>query len=170
MEKKPCLISYSCYSVNSNKNGHTLKHLHKNVICNVNNHRSHGSKSIAKYFMKDQTHLMFCTVFIPFIYLFYQFLTKTFPFPFCLFMFQWISKQNVKAIKHFFHINMYYVYIVYAIKMLFSHKHVYIVHACICRFLHGNKAYFSFNYVIYKTYISFQFFSLFLFKFIVKLQ
>lgn len=108
-EKKTCLISYSCYSVNSNKNGHILKHLHKNVICNVNNHRSHGCKSIAKYFMKDQTHLMFCTVFIPFIYLFYQFLTKTVSFPFLLFMFQWISKQNVKAIKHFFHINMYYV-------------------------------------------------------------
>lgn len=69
---------------------------------------------------------------------------------------------------------MYYVYIVYAIKMLFSHKHVYIVHACICRFLHGNKADFSFNYVIYKKYISFQIsfqiFSLFLFKVIVKLQ
>lgn len=65
---------------------------------------------------------------------------------------------------------MYYVYIVYAIKMLFSHKHV---HACICRFLHGNKADFSFNYVIYKKYISFlsfQIFSLFLFKVIVKLQ
>lgn len=69
---------------------------------------------------------------------------------------------------------MYYVYIVYAIKMLFSHNHVYIVHACICRFLHGNKADFSFNYVIYKKYISFQIsfqiFCLFLFKVIVKLQ
>lgn len=41
--------------------------------------------------------------------------------------------------------------------------HVYV-------FLHGNKADFSFNYFIYKTYISFQFFCLFLFKFIVKLQ
>lgn len=30
-EKKTCLISYSCYSVNSNKNGHILKHLHKNM-------------------------------------------------------------------------------------------------------------------------------------------
>lgn len=44
--------------------------------------------------------------------------------------------------------------------------HVYV-------FLHGNKADFSFNYVIYKKYISFlsfQIFSLFLFKVIVKLQ
>lgn len=46
--KKTCLILYSCYSVNSNKNGHILKHLHKNVKCNVNNYRSHGRKSIAK--------------------------------------------------------------------------------------------------------------------------
>lgn len=117
--KKNCLISYSCYSVNSNKNGHILKHLHKNVICNVNNYRSHGRKSIAKYFMRDQTHLMFCTVFIPFIYLFYQFLTKTVSFPFLLFMFQWISKQNVKAIK-----------------ILFSHKHVQFIY-CVCMYMYS---------------------------------
>lgn len=57
-KKKTCLILYSCYSVNSNKNGHILKHLHKNVKCNVNNYRSHGRKSIAKKkkFMRDQTY------------------------------------------------------------------------------------------------------------------
>lgn len=56
--KKTHLILYSCYSVNSNKNGHILKHLHKNVKCNVNNYRSHGRKSIAKKkkFMRDQTY------------------------------------------------------------------------------------------------------------------
>lgn len=70
--------------------------------------------------------------------------------------------------------NEYQSKMLKAVKILFSHKHVYIVHACICRFLHGNKADFSFNYVIYKKYISFQIsfqiFSLFLFKVIVKLQ
>lgn len=136
--KKNCLISYSCYSVNSNKNGHILKHLHKNVICNVNNHRSHGRKSIATYFMRDQTHLMFCTVFIPFIYLFYQCSTKTVSFPFLLFTFQWISKQNVKAIK-----STLLTCTIYILCM-----HVYV-------FLHGDKADFRFNYIIHKTFISF---------------
>lgn len=57
IKKKTHLILYSCYSVNSNKNGHILKHLHKNVKCNVNNYRSHGRKSIAKKkFMRDQTY------------------------------------------------------------------------------------------------------------------
>lgn len=106
--KKTCLILYSCYSVNSNKNGHILKHLHKNVKCNVNNYRSHGRKSIAK--KKNSwgiKHIkMLCNVFKSFNYLFYRFSTIIFFFSFS---FAYLNEyqSKFKSIKIFFpHINV----------------------------------------------------------------
>lgn len=108
IKKKTCLILYSCYSVNSNKNGHILKHLHKNVKCNVNNYRSHGRKSIAK---KKKSwgikHIkMLCNVFKSFNYLFYRFSTIIFFFSFS---FAYLNEyqSKFKSIKIFFpHINV----------------------------------------------------------------